>query len=140
MVEDGSKKVSIEYSITLDDGTIIQSNVGKEPLVFRQGKGMFPPGLERKLVALGVSDSEQIRIAPEEAFGAIDPNAFVEVEPAVVPEAVREEGKVLVTSDPVGNEIHVRVHKVTQDNIVLDFNHPLAGQNLNFQVKVLAID
>ncbi len=140
MVEDGRKRVSIEYSVTLDDGTIIQSNVGKEPLVFQRGKGMLPPGLERKLVALGVSDCEQIRIAPGEAFGAIDPNAFVEVEPAVVPEAVREEGKTLVTSDPVGNEIHVRVHKVNQDTIVLDFNHPLAGQSLNFQVKVLGID
>ena len=140
MVEDGSRRVSVEYLITLDDGTIVESNVGKEPLVFQRGKGMFPPGLERELVGLGVSESGQIRIAPEDAFGAIDPNAFVEVEPAVVPEPVREEGQVLVTNDPVGNEIHVRVHKVNSDKIVLDFNHPLAGQSLNFQVKVLAVD
>lgn len=138
MVETG-KQVSIEYTLTLEDGTKVDTNVGGEPLVFEQGAGQIVPGLEEELAGLEEGDSKKVTVGPEKAYGPVDPNAFQEVEAEKVPEDARKEGTVLLARDAQGNGRQVRVHEVKDESVVIDFNHPLAGQTLTFDVKVLDV-
>lgn len=139
MIEEGSS-VSIEYTLTLDDGTKADSNVGDDPLVFSQGQQEILPALEEALVGLEVGNTKKVTLTAEEGYGLVDPDGFQEVEPDLVPEDARSVGTMLVASDEQGNEQPIRVHEVGEDKIVLDFNHPLAGRALTFDIKIVAIE
>jgi FKBP-type peptidyl-prolyl cis-trans isomerase 2 len=134
------KKVSIEYTVKLDDGTEAQSNVGEEPLVYEQGASQIFPALEQALVGLSVNDTKQVKIAPKDGFGDVDPGNVKEVAIEEIPEAARQVDAVLVGVDPQGNPVPVRVQKVEEKTVTLDLNHPLAGRTLNFDVKILKIE
>jgi len=139
MIENG-KKVSIEYTLTLDDGTVASTNVGQEPLTYEHGGGQILPALEKQLEGLEVEGRKKVHLTAEEGYGVLDPDAFRPVEPGMIPEEARKVGTVLVAQDDAGNRQDVRVHEVHEDRIVLDFNHPLAGEALSFDVRVLGIE
>ena len=139
MIEEGST-VSIEYTLTLDDGDTADTNVGGEALVYNQGQQEILPALEEALIGLEVGDTKKVVLTAEEGYGLVDPDGFQDVEPDLVPEDARTEGIMLVASDPEGNQQPIRVHEVGEDKIVLDFNHPLAGQALNFDIKIIGIE
>lgn len=139
MIEDGSK-VSIEYTLTLDDGSTADTNVGGEPLVYNQGQQEILPALEEALVGLAAGDTKKVMLTAEEGYGLVDPDGFQDVEPDIVPEDARTVGTMLVASDPEGNQQPIRVHEVADEKIVLDFNHPLAGEALTFDIKILEIE
>lgn len=139
MIKEGST-VSIEYTLTLDDGATADSNVGGEPLVYNQGEQEILPALEEALVGLAEGDSKQVKLTAEQGYGLVDPEGFQEVTPDMVPEDARTVGTMLIASDPEGNRQPIRVHEVGADKIVLDFNHPLAGQALTFDIRILAVE
>ncbi len=139
VVEDG-RSVSIEYTLMLEDGSTADSNVGAEPLVYRQGSSQILPALERALLGLKVDDTKQVTLPPEKGYGVVDPDAFQKVEAQVIPEDGHKVGAQLVSEDEQGNRRLVRVHEIHDDWIILDLNHPLAGQTLRFEVKVVAIE
>lgn len=139
MIEHG-RLVSIEYTLTLDDGSTADTNVGEEPLVYTQGGGEILDALEAALAGLDVDDEKQVRILAEQGYGPIDPDAFDQVALEDIPEDAREVGAMLVAEDSDGNQRSVRVHEVRADGVVLDMNHPLAGEALNFAVRIVAID
>ena len=134
------KKFSLEYTVFLDDGTEIDSNVGEEPLVFALGSNQVFPALEQAIMNLKVGDSKQIILKPEEAYGHLVPEAYREVDLETVPTPFRYVGAVLGVQDPAGGVYPIRVHAIKEQKIVLDFNHPLAGRSLRFHVKVLGIN
>ena len=139
MIEEGST-VSIEYTLSLDDGETADTNVGGEALVYSQGQQEILPALEEALIGLEVGDTKKVVLTAEEGYGLVDPDGFQDVEPDLVPEDARTVGTMLVASDPEGNQQPIRVHEVGEDNLVLDFNHPLAGQALNFDIKIVAVE
>ena len=139
MIEEGST-VSIEYTLTLDDGETADTNVGGEALVYSQGQEEILPALEETLIGLEVGDTKKVVLTAEEGYGLVDPDGFQDVEPDLVPDDARTVGTMLVASDPEGNQQPIRVHEVNEDKIVLDFNHPLAGQALNFDIKIVAVE
>ena len=139
MVENG-RQISIEYTLTLDDGSTADTNVGEEPLTFIQGDGEILEALEAALEGLDVDDEKQVRIAAERGYGPIDPDAFDRVDLDAIPEEARQVGVMLVAEDEEGNAQSVRVHEVGAEETVLDLNHPLAGQALNFAVRIVAIE
>ena len=139
MIENG-RSVSIEYTLKLDDGTTVDTNVGENPLTYEQGTSQILPALEAALLGHFVGDIKTVKLTAEQGYGAIDPEAFREVDLEVVPAGSREVGAEMVAKDPDGLETPIRVHEVREQSIVLDFNHPLAGQALNFDIKVLAIE
>lgn len=139
MIEKGSQ-VSIEYTLTLEDGTKVDTNVGGEPLVYEQGSGQIIPGLESELAGLKAGDSKKVTVAPEKAYGPVDPEAFQEVEADKIPEEARTVGTMLLARDASGNGRQVRVHEIKDETVVIDFNHPLAGKTLTFDVKILEIE
>jgi FKBP-type peptidyl-prolyl cis-trans isomerase 2 len=134
------RKVSIEYTLVLDDGTQADSNVGKEPLVYEQGASQILPALERELEGLGVNESRKVTLLPKDGYGDVDPSAVKEVALDEIPEAARKVDTVLIGVDPAGNQRPVRVQKVGVEKVTLDLNHPLAGRTLTFDVKILKIE
>jgi FKBP-type peptidyl-prolyl cis-trans isomerase SlyD len=133
------REISIEYSLFLDDGSKVDSNVGQEPLTYREGAGQILPALEHQIADLEEGESKRVVLAAEDAYGPKNPDAFRQVETEAIPEEAREPGAMLVAEDGEGHRHQVRVHEVKDDGIVLDLNHPLAGQTLTFDVKVVGI-
>ncbi len=136
MIKDGSK-VSIEYTLTLDDGSKVDTNVGQDPLVYTQGEGEIIPGLEKAMVGLGAGDTKSVRVEAKDGYGESSPDALKEIDAEQVPEDARQEGAMLTAQ---GHAAPIRVSEIRGDKIILDFNHPLAGKDLNFAVKILSID
>ena len=134
------KTVSIEYTLKLDDGTTVVSNVGEKPLLYTHGEGQILPKLERELTGLQVNDTKKVSLAPADAFGAVDPKAFVTVPPDQVPEEAREVGSTLVIRDTSGSQQPVTVHEIKEDGVTLNLNHPLAGKQVIFEITVLAVE
>lgn len=138
MIEKG-KKVAVEYTVFLADGTKIDSNVGEEPLELVVGSHQVFPALEEALLGLKPGDEKQIHLLPEEAYGPIIQEAFKEVDLDAVPDGFRYVGAVLGIQDPAGGLFPIRVHQINENKAVLDFNHPLAGQALRFDMKVIHV-
>ena len=131
--------VSFEYTLSDEKGGVIESSKGKEPLTYTQGKGEIIPGLEKELVGMKVNEQKKIRVKPEEAYGPVDPKAFREIPRAQIPPDALKIGATLVARTPQGQSIPVRVHEIKEQTVIMDFNHPLAGKTLTFDVKVLDI-
>ena len=91
VVEAGST-VGIEYTLTLEDGTKVDSNVGGEALSFKQGSGQIIPGLDKEVIGMKVGEAKQVKVTPEEGYGQIDPAAFTEVPISELPEDARDAG------------------------------------------------
>lgn len=138
MIEDG-KTVGIEYTLTLDDGTVADSNVGQDDLTYTQGAGQILPALEEALAGRDVGDEVSVKIAAADGYGTVNPDLRRQVETEQIPEEARAPGQMLVGQGPGGEAIQVRVHEVKDDGIVLDFNHPLAGEDLNFDVRIKSV-
>lgn len=134
------RSVAIEYTLTLEDGTQVDSNVGEKPLRYEQGAQQIIPGLENALLGLAAGDQKKVVVAPEEGYGPVDPEAFQEVALSDLPEDGREAGALLVAQDPAGRMRQIRVHEVKGETAVLDYNHPLAGKKLIFEIKVLEVE
>ena len=100
-VSDG-KQVSLEYTLTLEDKSKIDSNVGKEPLVYTQGSHEIIPGLEKQVAGLKVGESKRIEVPPAEGYGAVDPARKQEVEKNRIPEDARKVGAKLTGQGPQG--------------------------------------
>jgi len=132
--------VSLEYTLKLEDGTTADSNVGGEPLTYQQGQPQLLPALQSQLLGLKVDDTKQVTLSAADAYGPVDPKAFQQVKPDLVPEHLRKAGAALVAQDSSGRQRVARVHEVSEERIVLDLNHPLAGQTLHFDLRVVAIE
>ncbi len=139
VVEAGST-VGIEYTLTLDDGSQVDTNVGGDALRFEQGAGQIIPGLDKELLGMKVGDTKKVTVTPAEGYGEVNPEAFIEVPVTELPEGAREPGTALMTQDPSGRPQPLRVHKIEGETATLDFNHPLAGETLHFDVKVLEVN
>lgn len=133
------KQVSIEYTLTLSDKTEVDTNVGAEPLTYTQGSEEILPALQAALLGLKVGDSKHVTISPDDGYGPLDSKAFMEVDKDRVPDGAHKVGTVLQAEGPGGRAFPVRVHEIKDDSVVLDFNHPLAGKTLVFDVKILKI-
>lgn len=139
LIENG-RTVAIEYVLTLDDGSVASTNVGQAPLNFTQGEGQILPGLESALNGMKSGEQKAVSLSAEEGYGVVNPEAFVKVPIDLIPEDAREAGTMLVGRDPSGNERYVRVHEVDEEQIVIDQNHPLAGETLHFKITVISVE
>lgn len=132
-------QVSLEYTLKLDDESVFGTNVGAAPLVYRQGSGEMIPALERELEGLGAGDSKQVTIPPADGYGPDHPEAIREIPKDKIPPDAQRAGAVLQSQGTDGKPIRARVVEVKDKTVVVDFNHPLAGETLHFSVKVLDV-
>lgn len=131
--------VSIEYTLTDDQGTVIDSSVGGEPLTYLHGAGNIIPGLEGALEGKKVGDSFKVSVTPAEGYGEKD-DGLLQVVPRGMFQGVdqMEVGMQFHAQTDHGMQV-ITVAGVEGDNVTVDGNHPLAGQNLNFDVKVVDV-
>ncbi len=137
-IADGTT-VSMEYTLTLDNKEVLDTNVGGEPLTFTQGSHQIIPGLESALVGMKKGDSKQVTVQPSEGYGEVDERGFQEVPLDQIPPEARKVGMQLQGKDPEGRVVRPIVKEVKEQVAVLDFNHPLAGKTLNFDIKILDV-
>jgi len=131
--------VSLEYTVRLDDGQVVGQSPDGEPLEFLQGQGEILPGLESALYGMEVGEQKQVKVSPAEGYGEYDPEDFAEVPRDAIPDDINlVVGEGLLVRDPESEDVYQAViAKINPDSVVLDFNHPLAGNALHFDVKVV---
>ncbi len=138
-VADG-QVVSLDYTLRLDDGQVIDTTTGQESLEFLQGSGQIIPGLEQALYGMAVGDEKEVELAPADGYGEKNPNAFEIVPRDIFPSDMQlTQGMGLHLRDETGRVLVAYVADIRPNDVVLDFNHPLAGETLYFEVKVSAL-
>jgi FKBP-type peptidyl-prolyl cis-trans isomerase SlyD len=132
------KIVSIDYTLTNDDGEVLDSSQGREPLHYLHGAGNIIPGLERALTGKSPGDAVQAKIPPTEAYGEKDPQLVQAVPRDRFPAKDVTVG-MQFQAQGGGQTRIVTVVAIDPQNVTIDANHPLAGQTLNFDVKVVDV-
>jgi FKBP-type peptidyl-prolyl cis-trans isomerase SlpA len=132
------RKVTMHFAIKLEDGQIIDSNFDNAPVEFEVGDGNIPEGFESALTGLKVGDHVELTIAPERGFGQHNPSNIQRMKRSDFKGMDLEPGLVVSFQEP-GGEIPGVVVEFDDANVSVDFNHPLAGKTLIFEVKVLQV-
>ncbi len=131
--------MKVHYTGTLDDGTVFDSSEGRDPLEFTIGSNTVIPGFESAVIGLTVGASTRVVIGPEDAYGPRLDGKVVVVERSRLPdEPEPEPGMVLQARGPEGT-ILLTITDVADDQVTLDGNHPLAGQQLTFEIELAEI-
>lgn len=135
-----NKAVSIDYTLTNDTGEVIDSSTGGAPLVYLQGAGNIIAGLEKALFGKQPGDELSVIVEPEEAYGEYSAELITTLSRAMF-EGVDEleVGMQFHASGPDGGMQIVTIRDIDGDDVTVDGNHPLAGQRLNFQVRIVDV-
>lgn len=132
--------VQVHYTGKLTNGQVFDSSLEREPLEVQLGQGQLIPGFENALVDMAVNEKKTVTIAKEDAYGDVHKELFQKVPKAELPENIKPEvGMGLVGSRPDGSQQQFVVTEVNDDHIIVDANHPLAGQDLVFDLELIAI-
>lgn len=131
--------VSMEYTLRVEDEEI-DSSKGQGPLEFLAGHGNIISGLEREMLGMRVGESKDVVIVPAEGYGEFDDQAYMNVSRSEFPKDIPvQEGLELTVRDDAGQARYARIDTIEGDTVTLNFNHPLAGDELHFNVKVVGL-
>ncbi len=131
------KVVTIEYELRLDNGELVDTTEGREPLEYLQGGGEIIPALEEAIEGMAVGEQKRVVLEAQDAFGEYDPRGRLTIPRAQFPPDLDLiPNTELYLRDAEGRPIPAYVVSVTDDEVVLDLNHPLAGERLTFDVTV----
>jgi len=132
--------VDLDFTLRLDDERIVSTSEDREPLVFLQGHSHIMPALQQALIGMSVGDEKEVVVAAADGYGERDSDAF-ELVPldTFPPEVALTQGMGIKMRDQSGQVHKVRVSDIRPDGVLLDFNHPLAGETLYFRVKIAAL-
>ncbi len=132
--------VHVHYTGRLDDGTVFDASEGREPLAFTLGQGQVIEGFEQAVDGMAVGTAKTVRIPPDEAYGTRRDDLLIEVPREQLPEEMAVEvGMQLQLRREDGGALPVTVAETGDASIVLDANHPLAGEALTFELQLVAI-
>ncbi|WP_299484893.1 peptidylprolyl isomerase [Acaryochloris sp. IP29b_bin.137] len=132
--------VSIHYTGKLDDGSVFDSSLEREPLKFSIGGQQVIPGFEQAVIGMNPGDSKTEKIPCEQAYGPHHEDMVVTVLREQIPSDFElEVGQQLQIKNPEGQVIPVMVSDIVDDQVTLDGNHPLAGENLTFEIELISI-
>lgn len=133
-------RVTMHFSLTLEDGTVAEDSFDGEPLEFTMGDGTLNEGLELGLYGMQVGDEETLTMSPEQTFGFHDPENVHELPRSDFDEdQPLEEGMIIAFNTPAGDELPGMIRQVSDDSVTVDFNHPLAGHDLLYRIKIIDI-
>jgi peptidylprolyl isomerase len=132
--------VKVHYTGKLDDGTVFDSSVGREPLDFTVGAGQLIAGFDEAVVGMAVGEKKSVRIAAEQAYGPHNPEMTLQVPRSDLPADIQPElGMQLEASQEGGHSMVVTVVEVNEESVTFDANHPLAGKALTFEIEVVEL-
>ena len=139
VIEKGSK-VTLHFSLKLDDGSVVDSTPSDKPAFLTIGDGNLPEGFEETLYGLASGEDRVSRIPPEKAFGMPNPNNVQRIPRGSFASGVElEEGLVMSFSDAANSELPGVVRTFDDEVVEVDFNHPLSGRHLIFEVQILDV-
>jgi FKBP-type peptidyl-prolyl cis-trans isomerase SlyD len=138
-IREGSR-VALEYTLSDETGSVIESNKGKQPMSYIHGRGQIIPGLEKELSGMKAGEEKKIQVKPEDGYGPVNPEAFQEVPKDKLPPEALKVGTMLMAQGPQGQGIPARVHEIKDMTVIMDFNHPMAGKTLSFDIKVSEVE
>ena len=128
-----NKVISFHYTLTDSDGAVIETSQGRDPVSFMTGMGMIVPGLERVIVDYTAGQKGRVEVKAEDGYGLIDFNKYVQVPREALPKQDIKEGDMFQSNQ---SPLPFTVKQVTETHVVLDGNHPLAGEDLTFDVEI----
>lgn len=132
--------VELEYTLRLDDGEIADSSDESDPLLVLQGHGDVIPGLESALYGMAVGESKQVTIAPADGYGEVEDDTLYLIPFEAFPDDLTiEQGMDFMLENEDGDYVQAFVSEITDEGVWLDMNHPLAGQTLHFDIKVISL-
>lgn len=133
--------VQVHYKGTLPDGQLFDSSEGRDPLAFQLGSGQVIKGFDDGVTGMSIGDKKTIHIPNAEAYGPVNEDMVVHFERAQIPADIPLEiGGTLNMHQDGGQVIPVVIREVTEEHVVLDANHPLAGQDLIFELELVGIN
>jgi peptidylprolyl isomerase len=132
--------VKVHYTGKFSDGTVFDTSADREPLEFAIGEGQVIPGFELAVDGMSVGDTKTVTIPASQAYGEYDDTMVMEVERVEFPEDLHPEvGDQLQMTQPDGDTFIVAVTRADEKSVTLDANHPLAGKDLIFDIKLESI-
>ena len=133
-------KIKVDYTGTLDDGTVFDTSEGKEPLEFEAGSGKVIKGFDEAVIGMEKGQEKEFKIDCKDAYGEPNPQLMQKIPREQLPkEQEPKPGMILGLKTPDGQQFPARIAEVSDKDITIDLNHPLAGKNLNFKIKVVEI-
>lgn len=134
------KLVKVDYTLTVNK-EVIETSSGKAPMQYVAGSNSIIPGLEKALMGMHVGEEKIVNLAPADAYGMSDEKAVKEFPKTSMPKGVElKKGMILQANAPDGTSFPATIKEVKDTTVVLDFNHPLAGKQLEFKVKVVGVE
>lgn len=135
-----SKVIGIEYNLKdANSGEQLDSNVGGAPLEFISGKGQIIPGLESKLVEMAANESADVMVEPADAYGELNEEAIQVLPKEQFAGIELAEGMTLYGTGEQGETVQVTVKSFNDQEVTIDYNHPMAGRTLMFSVTILSL-
>jgi len=131
--------VKVHYVGKYESGEVFDSSLEKEPLEFTVGNKQVIPGFEEGIIGMEIGEKKTINVPFDKAYGPFREELVFPVEKSKLPEDISE-GQYLEVHQPDGNNFVVRVSEIKDNTAYLDANHPLAGENLVFEVEVISIE
>lgn len=138
MIKDGSK-VKFDYTLTVD-GKIADTSAGRAPLEYTHGAGHIIKGLEKEMTGMKVGDKKTVVVQPEEGYGLVLEEAIRRVPKTSIGGVENLKVGDMVGASNAGHTFRAIVKEITDNEVVLDFNHPLAGKTLNFDIEIKEIN
>ena len=132
-------KIKVHYTGALSDGTVFDSSEGRQPLEFTIGKNQVIAGFENGIKDMKLNEEKNINILAKDAYGERDERMVVSVPRSKFPPEIEAGGQLLLKS-PEGQRIPAKIKEINDNEVIIDLNHPFAGKELNFKVKVVGIN
>lgn len=132
-------QVKVHYTGRLDSGQVFDSSADREPLEFTLGQGQLIPGFEAAVTGMQVGDKKTVTIAAEDAYGPRQDDLLFSVERSQLPDHIQPEVGQQLQVNQEGQTAMVTISELTDTTMTLDANHPLAGENLTFDLEVVEV-
>jgi peptidylprolyl isomerase len=134
-------KVKVHYKGTLPSGEIFDSSEGRPPFEFTIGANEVIPGFENAVKGMSIGETKTVTIPSDEAYGPVRPELIVEIDRGQLADDIEPQvGMTLQTTSPDGEQLIFRIADIQEEKIILDMNHPLAGENLTFEITLESIE
>ena len=137
-ITDG-KTVIIDYTLSLKNGDVIETTRDDEPVTYIQGAGEVIEGMEQAVAGMEKGSKKDIVLPVDQAFGKHDPEALLEIPKTELPPESLVPKTIIHASGPKGQTINGKVIEVKEETVIVDFNHPLAGQELYCAVHIIDV-
>ena len=132
-------QVTLHFAIKLDNGDVVDSTFDKQPATFTVGDGSLLPGFEQALYGLKAGDKRSLQIEPENAFGQPNPQNVQVMPRGQFQDMELSEGLLIIFNDAANAELPGVVKAFDEQQVTIDFNHPLAGKTLSFDVEIIEV-